>query len=448
MKNKNLLNKITSVAITATMALSATAFSVSATESETYIIDEFLDNDSGITMESTSPKFRYLDTTTVPKQYADSYDSNVMYENGYSEDFIKEIYYITTYDGEDYQATQLNTEATLRIKSDIKDLYIIDLNDSNNPVDVNAEYVDGKYEFKTNHLGYFALSTKPLENKEYTYSEQTITDEDTGIIVKGLLPENVKLDVRVELYDDELYSLSFDGDAETDDSEPTPNFVDKIFYTPTISDLYTLNYNQKRTFYQEDWLSSDFTNFTGLVPRVDVVFYDDFRILELDTPLTITLPIDYRKYIEMTKVDEKIDTKIIVLQSYPKENKLQGVKLLPAQDSPEGSLVIENNSTGSFFIGNRGNLNHFLSEYNGSLDDVKLYEDSNNGTENTENTENTEDTSTGEIATTLSDADSTQTTGTTANVPVSNNAIIIIIVSAVLLAILVTVIVIFIKKKS
>ena len=102
MKNKNLLNKITSVAITATMALSATAFSVSATESETYIIDEFLDNDSGITMESTSPKFRYLDTTTVPKQYADSYDSNVMYENGYSEDFIKEIYYITTYDGEDY----------------------------------------------------------------------------------------------------------------------------------------------------------------------------------------------------------------------------------------------------------------------------------------------------------------------------------------------------------
>ncbi|MEF2918904.1 MAG: hypothetical protein U0O22_00355 [Acutalibacteraceae bacterium] len=445
MKNKNLLNKITSVAITATMALSATAFSVSATESETYIIDEFLDNDSGITMESTSPKFRYLDTTTVPKQYADSYDSNVMYENGYSEDFIKEIYYITTYDGEDYQATQLNTEATLRIKSDIKDLYIIDLNDSNNPVDVNAEYVDGKYEFKTNHLGYFALSTKPLENKEYTYSEQTITDEDTGIIVKGLLPENVKLDVRVELYDDELYSLSFDGDAETDDSEPTPNFVDKIFYTPTISDLYTLNYNQKRTFYQEDWLSSDFTNFTGLVPRVDVVFYDDFRILELDTPLTITLPIDYRKYIEITKVDEKIDTKIIVLQSYPKENKLQGVKLLPAQDSPEGSLVIENNSTGSFFIGNRGNLNHFLSEYNGSLDDVKLYEDSNNGTENTENTEAT---STGEIATTLSDADSTQTTGTTANVPVSNNAIIIIIVSAVLLAILVTVIVIFIKKKS
>lgn len=442
MKNKNLLNKITSVAITATMALSATAFSVSATESETYIIDEFLDNDSGITMESTSPKFRYLDTTTVPKQYADSYDSNVMYENGYSEDFIKEIYYITTYDGEDYQATQLNTEATLRIKSDIKDLYIIDLNDSNNPVDVNAEYVDGKYEFKTNHLGYFALSTKPLENKEYTYSEQTITDEDTGIIIKGLLPENVKLDVRVELYDDELYSLSFDGDAETDDSEPTPNFVDKIFYTPTISDLYTLNYNQKRTFYQEDWLSSDFTNFTGLVPRVDVVFYDDFRILELDTPLTITLPIDYRKYIEMTKVDEKIDTKIIVLQSYPKENKLQGVKLLPAQDSPEGSLVIENNSTGSFFIGNRGNLNHFLSEYNGSLDDVKLYEDSNNGTENTEAT------STGEIATTLSDADSTQTTGTTANVPVSNNAIIIIIVSAVLLAILVTVIVIFIKKKS
>lgn len=442
MKNKNLLNKITSVAITATMALSATAFSVSATESETYIIDEFLDNDSGITMESTSPKFRYLDTTTVPKQYADSYDSNVMYENGYSEDFIKEIYYITTYDGEDYQATQLNTEATLRIKSDIKDLYIIDLNDSNNPVDVNAEYVDGKYEFKTNHLGYFALSTKPLENKEYTYSEQTITDEDTGIIIKGLLPENVKLDVRVELYDDELYSLSFDGDAETDDSEPTPNFVDKIFYTPTISDLYTLNYNQKRTFYQEDWLSSDFTNFTGLVPRVDVVFYDDFRILELDTPLTITLPIDYRKYIEMTKVDEKIDTKIIVLQSYPKENKLQGVKLLPAQDSPEGSLVIENNSTGSFFIGNRGNLNHFLSEYNGSLDDVKLYEDSNNGTENTEAT------STGEIATTLSDADSTQTTGTTANVPVSNNAIIIIIVSAVLLAIFVTVIVIFIKKKS
>lgn len=442
MKNKNLLNKITSVAITATMALSATAFSVSATESETYIIDEFLDNDSGITMESTSPKFRYLDTTTVPKQYADSYGSNVMYENGYSEDFIKEIYYITTYDGEDYQATQLNTEATLRIKSDIKDLYIIDLNDSNNPVDVNAEYVDGKYEFKTNQLGYFALSTKPLENKEYTYSEQTITDEDTGIIVKGLLPENVKLDVRVELYDDELYSLSFDGDAETDDSEPTPNFVDKIFYTPTISDLYTLNYNQKRTFYQEDWLSSDFTNFTGLVPRVDVVFYDDFRILELDTPLTITLPIDYRKYIEITKVDEKIDTKIIVLQSYPKENKLQGVKLLPAQDSPEGSLVIENNSTGSFFIGNRGNLNHFLSEYNGSLDDVKLYEDSNNGTENTEAT------STGEIATTLSDADSTQTTGTTANVPVSNNAIIIIIVSAVLLAILVTVIVIFIKKKS
>ncbi|MEE1153569.1 MAG: hypothetical protein UH241_00235 [Acutalibacteraceae bacterium] len=435
MKQYNLLKKITSVAITATVALSTTAFSVSAVENEkTYIIDEFLDIDHGISMESTSDEYRYLNVTLLSEKHDLAYGENSAYENIFCEDYIKDIYRITTYDGNE-DITQLNTEATLRFKSDDPNLHIISLYDSYSPVDVQAEYIDGSYVFKTNRLGDFALSTKPLENKEYTFSEQTITDKDTGIVIKGMLPEGVKLDVNVNGYGDEV--LSDDEGDGTYDRE-TPDFSKVAFFPPHISDFYTINHNANGTFYSEYGANTDFTGSEPFAVRVDIVFFDDLRIVEIDSPLTITLPLYYREFAEQTKVDE-IDTHIIVLQSFPFENKLEGIKLLPKEESPEGSLVVETNSTGTFFIGNRGPLNKYLHSYGGSLDDIKLYDATSENT----------DKNTTETATALDKADKDETSEVSASstdVPVLSNMLVMIIAGILLVIIIAVVVFVIIKK--
>ena len=367
MKN-NILKKLLTLSLTATMLLSTTAFSVSAVEDEKiYIIDEFLDNKHGVTMEIATSDYEYLDVKEMSYYYDDF--------KGYKKDYIESIYEITAH-GYYNWITQLIMEATVKIEHDSPDLYIIDINDPKNPVDVQAKYVDGKYEFKTDHLGHFVLSTKPLEKKTYTLKDQTITDKDTGVVIQGMLPENVDLDVRIVWWDHEYI----------DDTEEPNKFSDGRFCVPNMSELYTHNFNSNGNFYDaKDWLDSDYSDLGACVHEIDIAFYDEFKLLDVDSELTVTLPIDYRKFAEASKTDSNV----MVFKSNPEENTLKGLEVLSKENSPEGSIVFKTNSTGSFFMGNNAHTNSFLSFFDSSLDEVEVYGDTNtpDSTQPTEATE-------------------------------------------------------------
>ncbi|MEF2918906.1 MAG: LPXTG cell wall anchor domain-containing protein [Acutalibacteraceae bacterium] len=374
MKN-TILKRLLTVSLTATMLLSATAFSVSATENEkSYIVTEFENENSDIQMETPDSDYEYLYVSKTSSEYPDF--------DGYTEDYIKDIYYISAHAYYNL-VTQLMSEVTLSIKCDTPNLYIIDVNDSKNPVDVKAEYVDGKYVFKTNHLGNFALSTKPLESKEYTLKEQTITDPDTGIVIKGMLPENVNYDIKVAWWDHEYI----------DDYEEYNKFSDGRFSAPPISNLYTFNYNSDGIINDYGWL--DPKSASTYVPQIDIVFYDEFKVIDVKSDLTVTLPIDYYKYTEIAN-----NSNVMVFKSYPEENTIKGVQVLSKENSPEGSVVFKADSTGTFFLGNESTMNTFLSTFGTSLKDVEVYNNTNtnenennaptDATQATENTTNTD----------------------------------------------------------
>ena len=199
------------------------------------------------------------------------------------------------------------------------------------------------------------------EIADYTLVQQTITDKDTGVIISGMLPENAKYDVRIRMWDSEIIN----------DIEEPNKFSDKRFSCPTFEDLQKNDYNTKGNFYDEDWINPNYLSDAGAyVPEIDIVFYDDSKIIDFTSDLTITLPFDYRAFAEI----KESDNKVMVFKSIPEENTLKGMELLPKSQSPEGTLVFKTNTTGSFFVGNEAFMNGFLYFFNSSLDEVEVYE--------------------------------------------------------------------------
>ncbi len=236
-------------------------------------------------------------------------------------------------------------------------------------------------------------STQPVEEAEgYSLTQQTITDEDTGVVISGLLPENANLDVRIRMWDSELIN----------DIEEPNKFSDKRFSAPTFDDLQNNNYNSKENFYDEDWINPNYLADAGAyVPQVDIVFYDAAKVIDFESELTVTLPIDYRAFAQV----KESDSNVMVFKSYPEENTIKGLKVLSKEESPEGSLVFETDSTGTFFVGNEEYMNQFLYFFDSSLENVEVYEntdapESTEPTEVTEPTIATESTESTEAATT------------------------------------------------
>ena len=417
------------------LAVSAEDIAIPENNSETKVIEAEGFIKQGVTIETSNPKHQkaYVES---PEQFApfahDIYDGNF---TSLKEDYMQEMYYITM-DEEDpglmffvergeyddlskeeienqylrcFSTTTLDRKVKVSIPSDNKDLYVINVNNTFSPYQLDAEYIDGKYVFETDTLGYFVLSSQPLpEYKEPELTQQTITDEKTGITVSGLLPTDATVDFNVLTYSNLLYTDFMDAD------NTAYSFNHSRYSLPQADKLYTIvsssEYSEKM-----DWTALDEEH----TVNVQILFRDGFRLLDFSSDLTVTLPHGFKYYLRDLVKAYKIDYNA---------NTLNPVEILPSKSEEE--LTFKANATGSYIIGVESNIEYILG------DAFAKTEETTTTPSDTSNTEATTETTT----------ETTQVSAST-NAPVSSNAIIIIIAGGVLLIAVVAVVIVLVKKK-
>ncbi|MEE1153570.1 MAG: hypothetical protein UH241_00240, partial [Acutalibacteraceae bacterium] len=370
----------------------------------------------GVTIETSNPKHQkaYVES---PEQFAPfAHDINNGTFSKLKEDYMKEMFSISIEeedlkdsDAKYFSTTVLDRNVKISIPSDNKDLYVINVNNTFSPYQLDAEYIDGKYVFETDTLGYFVLSSQALpEYKEPELTQQTITDEKTGITVSGLLPTDATVDFNVLTYSNLLYTDFMDAD------NTAYSFNHSRYSLPQADKLYTIvsssEYSEKM-----DWTALDEEHSVN----VQILFRDGFRLLDFSSDLTVTLPHGFKYYLRDLVKAYKIDYNA---------NALNPVEILPSKSEEE--LTFKANAIGSYIIGVESNIEYILG------DAFAKTEETTTTPSDTSNTEATTETTT----------ETTQVSAST-NAPVSSNAIIIIIAGGVLLIAVVAVVIVLVKKK-
>lgn len=103
----------------------------------------------------------------------------------------------------DYEKIQPSGEITISIPCEYSDCDVFWVKDDRTKVDMNAEYVDGKYVFKTDHLSVYSLvrDSKPTDPIP---GITEFTDSATGISVSGCINADL---MKVE----KVYNVAIDG---------------------------------------------------------------------------------------------------------------------------------------------------------------------------------------------------------------------------------------------
>lgn len=370
----------------------------------------------GVTIETSNPKHQkaYVES---PEQFAPfAHDINNGTFSKLKEDYMKEMFSISIEeedlkdsDAKYFSTTVLDRNVKISIPSDNKDLYVINVNNTFSPYQLDAEYIDGKYVFETDTLGYFVLSSQPLpEYKEPELTQQTITDEKTGITVSGLLPTDATVDFNVLTYSNLLYTDFMDAD------NTAYSFNHSRYSLPQADKLYTIvsssEYSEKM-----DWTALDEEHSVN----VQILFRDGFRLLDFSSDLTVTLPHGFKYYLRDLVQAYKIDYNA---------NALNPVEILPSEENKD--FTFKANATGSYIIGVESNIEYILG------DAFAKTEETTTTPSDTSNTEATTETTT----------ETTQVSAS-ANIPFSTNTIIIIIAGGVLLIAVVAVVIVLVKKK-
>ena len=454
MKQYNLLKKITAVATTATMLLSTLPFTAFAVEdntdiyegteitteqnTEAHIINAYSYMYKGITIETSNPRHIRAIALSAPEFAPLAY--NYGYEDyeyflGFEEDYIQEMFNIFIYEESPEFLTDLEngkyngyTEQELEqvahrfietiktdkkvkvsIPFDKKDIHIININNIYAPYEVETEYIDGKYVFEADELGYFVLSSQPLpEYKEPELTQQTITDEYTGITVSGLLPTNANPEFDVRFFSSLYYSDINDSDHEAE------SLNDSRYAIPKADKLLTIVNSEEHPLPEnEEW--NQFTDEHSV--QVQILFRDGLRLLDFSSDLTVTLPHGFNHLLEK-------DKNLLAYKANFSQNIVNPVQILPIKG--DNTLSFKANSTGAYFLGINENLQYVLMDAKASIDKTMA------------------------TAPALSDTDKAETTQVSAstNAPVSSNAIIIIIAGGVLLIAVVAVVIVLVKRKN
>lgn len=447
MKQYNLLKKITAVATTATILLSTlpfTAFAVEdntdaykgteiATEenNKTNILNAYSYVYRGITVETSNPKHLIAIAKSAseiaPEAYGYYYE-NYEYFLGFKEDYIQEMFYIFLYEEspqflndvangkyDGYTEDELEKVAHRTVETitsdekvkvsipfDKKDLHIININDMYAPYEVEAEYIDGKYVFEANKLGYFVLSSQPLpEYKEPELTQQTITDEYTGITVSGLLPTNVKTEFNVGFYSHVYYT-------DINDSDHVAGSLNAPVYAiPKADKLLTIVNSEEHPLPEHtEW--HKFTD--GYSLQVQIIFRDGLRLLDISSDLTVTLPHGFNHLLEKNE-------NILAYKANYVDNVVNPVPVLPIKG--DNTLSFKANSTGAYFLGIKENLDFVFQDAYASIDKTMA---------------------------TAPPVSSTETSAS-ATVPVSSTLVTVLVIGGVILILGITFVVIFVKRK-
>lgn len=142
-------------------------------------------NRNAFVSEETNLSIDFADLTTLPG----------MYEKKYSVEL-----YTMSGDVVDYEQNPV----TLYIPCERDDCYIMFVSyESGEPVQLDAEYVDGYYKVQMTDMGSFMICENPLLEGEGELVQQTLADEETGVSVSGMIESGSSLYVITikDLYD-------------------------------------------------------------------------------------------------------------------------------------------------------------------------------------------------------------------------------------------------------
>ncbi len=308
-----------------------------------------------ITVEGTDVDYKFLKTTSLTRL-------GLILDPSIKEIFDISMQYKIHRDNlsvEDVFITELKETVKVNIPYEEEGLYVVA---SKNGVayDVNAEYIDGKYVFETDTLGGFIFRaepigrTEPVKTENVELAQQTITDERTGIQVSGMLPVDAKMDVSVDLvYESEFFYKMDAGEYTFEGDYPKATNVADCYIKYTeeknIDDI-------KEIITEEGW--SEFEDFAGDKIQLYINFVKDFEILDFESDLTVTLPLDYRQNLITGKLTGET---IAVKYDYDKKG-FVNLEVLPDKED-DGKFEFKTNTPGNFFFGDTSSINRFMRFY-------------------------------------------------------------------------------------
>lgn len=201
------------------------------------------------------------------------------------------------------------------------------------------------------------------ENNGVSLAEQTIIDEETGITVSGMLPENA--DMHIIFTSKEFMRLS-------DNFELT---IQHEVHNPTADELAnrTQAYNPIEYYSSTDWsLSTDVLEPDG-VPCIEVYFVKEYEVLDFESEFTITAPIDFRTFAKSRQSDNNMTALLFDNDTCT----FFKTEVLPESNTPANSLSFKAYTPGKYCFGNDEFLGRYLRFYNLELSQLKAYTASN-----------------------------------------------------------------------
>ncbi len=329
-------------------------------ENEKFFIDDSQSSNYGITATVENKDLRYIESSKVSES-----EGFV----GFTSDSVSEIYdlkmvYSTGKDeqGEDILATTTESEIcgemVIELPCENTDLNVILVTpDGSYQIDAEADSEAGSLIFGISRLGKIILTSDhmyyydELEREGgIKFSDQTVVDEKTKMQVSGKIPEGSTM--YATLQNVNLFDLK--------EEDRTSKQIIDDFKHPLVSDVYTIDSSTQTTPYNMDWMKSDPTA-SGLL-YVNVAFEKRLEFIDVDTPITVTIPFDYREFLKYSQTGTDPE----VYQLNHRTGNMVPVEVLPAEN---GTLQFKANSTGSFFVGNKAMIEDFVKVYGYEYED-------------------------------------------------------------------------------
>ncbi len=379
---------------------------------EVYTIDDSQSSNYGITADVEYKNLLSLETSKLSEK------PNFV---GFKNDAIVEVYdikvkYSTTEHGKEVVKTTDDSRVCgmmiISIPCDNPELFVIDVSHDRMSSYQPFQYTDGKYYIETSGLGSFMLckepSLSPEIGQDFNMIQQTIVDENTGITISGMIPEGAMLyttfenitnmDIRIIPDDEWDYAL-----------------LKYDYPLPSLREVFTKKTTDGKTKYDYSWYENN-EHATGAMV-VDIVFVKDYEVIQFDSELTVTLPLDYYKvlencdfpdlehHLENSEVDisnfdspgEKYysdgytytyeDYQEIVdltntdniaktFQLNPRTSNLEELEVLTKTGGEDKfEFKINSEPSGTFFIGNKRLINNLVGCYGWYYEDLKTFDD-------------------------------------------------------------------------
>ena len=253
----------------------------------------------------------------------------------------------------------LGEKVTIKLPYE-KGMYIL-TSENGIAYDIPAEYIDGKYVFKTNKLGDFVISTvstgkkKPVKTKKVELAQQTIKDESTGVKVSGMLPVGAK--IKVDLY-------CMDDTESSDVLDWASSFEDLYPKTSELSE-YAVIYNKETSIEEmisyEGWGEEEFVSYGGKIAG-SIKFIKDFEVLDFESDIEVILPFDYHHALEISEIHSSPGDATAIQYDYDKREFVT-LEVVPEKETEKDTFQFNMKSPGDFFLGGDLRIDSFTSQY-------------------------------------------------------------------------------------